>query len=82
MTRIARARVEGEWGASPPVPTLATPSRPRRGKHVPLADVIADIAERVARLSVHRRDPEAFHIQKSDLAHELRAVARRLGGSP
>ena len=52
------------------------PDEPR-----PLAEIFAGIAERVARLSVDRRNPELFHIRKSDLAHELRAVARSLGRS-
>lgn len=48
------------------------------GAPVPLAVLVADIAERVSRLSISRRDPEHFHIAKSDLAAELRALARRL----
>lgn len=48
----------------------------------PLASLMADIAERVARLSVSHRDPEHFHIQKSELAWELRAVARRMERAP
>jgi predicted ATP-binding protein involved in virulence len=44
----------------------------------PLAAIVADIAERVARLAPSHRDPEEFHIRKSDLAAELRRVARQM----
>ena len=40
---------------------------------------IAALASRVERLSVSHRDPEAFWIDKGELAAELRQVARSLG---
>jgi hypothetical protein len=59
---------------------MGTLAHPRHPEGRLLGDLIADIAERVVRLSPDRRDPEASHIRKSDLAHELRALARRIGG--
>lgn len=44
----------------------------------PIARLVADLAERVARLSPSHRDPEAFHIAKHTLASELRALARAM----
>jgi hypothetical protein len=43
----------------------------------PIAEVLADIAERLRYLAPDHRDPEAFHLVKSDLVHELRRLARR-----
>lgn len=37
---------------------------------------IAALASRIERLTVSHRDPEAFFIERSDIARELRAVAR------
>lgn len=39
---------------------------------------IEPIAMRVLRLSVSRRDPEKFWLTKSELANELRKLARRV----
>jgi hypothetical protein len=36
---------------------------------------LADIAYRISRLSIDRRDPEAFFINRSEIAGELRALA-------
>jgi hypothetical protein len=44
----------------------------------PIARLLADLAERVARLSPSHRDPEAFHMDKHTLASELRALARAM----
>lgn len=68
----ARARVEMEPGKGAPwCPTRPTPP-------VPIATALAALAGRVAALSVSRHDPEAFHIAKDELAHELRQLARRI----
>ena len=37
-----------------------------------------DLASRVARLIPSRRDPEAFHAEKSEIAHDLRQLADTL----
>ena len=43
---------------------------------LPLAARLADLADRVRRLPPpSRRDPEAFHVARSDLAAELRRLA-------
>ena len=45
---------------------------------------LEELARRVARLRPSHRDPEAFHVEKSELAHELRRLAaevRQPGGS-
>jgi len=62
----ARARIAGECKIAPPSPTLPT---------------LDGLAARVARLIPCRRDPEAFHLEKADIAAELRRLARK-GGTP
>jgi hypothetical protein len=42
----------------------------------PLADRIDALARRVDRLIPLRRDPDAFHEEKSEIAAQLRQVAR------
>lgn len=44
----------------------------------PLHQVLDELAHRVGRLGQKRIDPEAFHVEKSDIAGELRAIARQL----
>jgi len=64
-----------------------TPDRPQR-PHFP-GDFRADgrarydrdaellsLSERVERLTVSRRDPERFYEEKSEIAHELRLLAK------
>lgn len=41
-------------------------------------DALAVLASRVARLSPDRRDPERFHMDKDDIAKQLRRLARSL----
>ncbi len=43
----------------------------------PISEAIADIANRLRFLGPDHRDPEAFHLAKSELVHELRRLARR-----
>jgi hypothetical protein len=43
-----------------------------------LAAAIEALATRVSRLTISHRDPEAFFVARSDLAAELRAIARAL----
>ena len=75
-----RARVADKWNDPPPRSTPPPPSRPVRP--VPLAVLVAEIAERVARLAPSHRDPEEFHMAKAELAGELRALARRMERTP
>ena len=50
---------------------------PRGGVAGGIVGRLLDLAERVRRLPPpDRRDPERFHVARSDLAAELRAVAR------
>ena len=44
------------------------------------ADQIAELAERVERLTPSRRDPERFFVERSEIASELRAAAQGLLG--
>ena len=44
----------------------------------PLGDQLTVLAARVAGLSPCRRDPEQFHMDKSEVAHALRVLAREL----
>lgn len=39
-------------------------------------ETLADLARRVQRLSPDRRDPERYHAEKSEIAAELRRLAR------
>jgi hypothetical protein len=39
-------------------------------------DTLARLARDVARLAPDRRDPERFHVEKSEIAAELRRLAR------
>lgn len=55
----------------------------RHERHTPLGGVtivtladLDEIASRVQRLTVHRRDPERFFEERSEIAHELRKLAR------
>lgn len=41
------------------------------------ADVLRDLARRVDRNIPHHRDPEQFHIEKSEIASELRRLAAK-----
>lgn len=47
-----------------------------------VADELAALAAQVARLSPDRRDPEAFHADKSEIACNLRRLARSLRRTP
>ena len=46
------------------------------------ADSIRELARRVIRLLPDRHDPEAFHVEKDAIAHELRRLAATLDGQP
>jgi hypothetical protein len=39
-------------------------------------ETLLDLADRVRRLGPDRRDPERFHVEKSELAAELRRLAQ------
>ena len=41
----------------------------------PLADRLAELAHRVIANEPDRRDPERFHAEKSEIAHQLRKIA-------
>lgn len=43
---------------------------------IPVTEQMADLADRVARLAPAHRDPERFHIDKSEIVAELRALAK------
>lgn len=42
---------------------------------------IGELADRLRRLRPDHRDPERFHIEKSEIEHELRRIAGRAGPS-
>ena len=44
------------------------------------SEALEDLGLRVRRLSPDRRDPERFHIEKSELAAELRRLAAGMRG--
>lgn len=43
-------------------------------------ETLEHLARQVARLVPDRRDPERFHIEKSEVVAELRKLARKLTG--
>jgi hypothetical protein len=45
---------------------------------IPEAEQLRQVAARVRRLTVDRRDPEAFFIHGSEIDAQLRKLARRL----
>ena len=47
-----------------------------------LADQLADLARRLARLAPDRRDPERYHCDKSELIAALRSLAKQAEQSP
>lgn len=53
---------------------IETTTRNARGD--PLTDALHQLARRVDRLSVSHRDPERYHIEKSEIAHDIRHLAR------
>ena len=55
------------------------PAQPSIGSRGPVADRLHEIAHQLARLCPDRRDPEAFHVAKSELTAELRSIARAIG---
>lgn len=70
----ARFRGHGGTGAGPPLKGgFPTPQDFPRN---PLASDLARLARRVRQLTVSHRDPERFHIEKSEIEHKLRQLAR------
>lgn len=45
--------------------------------HSPTPHPLLDLAKRVSRLGPDRRNPEQFHIDKSEIVAELRRLARK-----
>ena len=45
------------------------------GRMTPLAARLSELAARVVRNVPDHRDPEAWHAEKSDIAHQLRRIA-------
>jgi len=43
----------------------------------PTGSRLADLASRVDRLSPSHHDPERFHVEKSEIVHDLRRLAGR-----
>lgn len=39
---------------------------------------LGDLADRLRRLCLDHRDPERFHIEKSEIEYELRRIAREV----
>lgn len=68
-----RARAhKREIGLDAPPCSPSTPQGPR-----PVAEALERIATKLRCLGPDHRDPELFHVQKSDLVAELRRLARR-----
>jgi hypothetical protein len=56
----------------------SVPTRRHLGYLETLAATVNTLAARVSRLTVSHRDPEAFFVARSEIAEELRALARQL----
>ncbi len=74
---------------TPAISAAQTPSLPKgreysvppsgeRHTPMPVSAQIEALASRVLRLTVSRRDPEQFFVERSDIAGEMRGLARRL----
>ncbi len=46
------------------------------------AEALRLLARRVRHLSISSRDPERFHMEKSEIEHDLRRLANRYGPAP
>ncbi len=44
----------------------------------PQNTALAELADRIRRLVPSRSDPERFHVEKSEIEHELRRLARKV----
>lgn len=53
--------------------------KPSTTLHPSTPQLLEDLAGRLGRLAPSHRDPEHFHLERSELVHELRRLARRLG---
>lgn len=70
MSRLSRCM--GDRGTSPlKGVSLLSP---------PICAALNDLADRLRRLSPSIRDPERFHVEKSEIEHEMRELARVLPG--
>lgn len=84
MTRSTTPKTMVEHGgANSPSGGCSTTTTPYRGwggggATPPASREVEQLADRVRRLTVHHRDPERFHIEKSEIAHELHQLARTL----
>lgn len=69
-------------GAHTPEPAHRTCVTMRHVRHascvIPHYATLEALAARVAALGISRHDPEAFHLQKDDVAKALRRLAREL----
>jgi hypothetical protein len=80
IDRAARAAFEIGRRQRKPIPKAP---RPLGAAVVPVVSISRDLNElhelaaRVARLTISRRDPEWFRCEKSDISAALRAIARR-----
>ena len=76
-------RAAGDAGTGFAAPSGTPKGAPSKGAAIPSpsrqgAAALTDLAHRVRRLTIDRRDPEKFHSDKSELAHDLLALARGL----
>lgn len=69
MSRLSRHSVTGgaPLGGIPPVTNLVA------------ADELKRLARRIRQLSPDTRNPEAFHIEKDEIAHAVGILAKGLG---
>lgn len=60
--------------------TCGTERDMSRSSRVPTVEgtVLVEIADRVRRLLPSSRDPERFHVEKSEIEHELRRLAGKV----
>lgn len=63
-------------------PIYCVPPSGERHTPVPVSAQIEALASRVLRLTVSHRDPEQFFVERSDIAGEMRRLARRCANDP
>lgn len=56
--------------------------RPMPARKDRLSQELADLARRVRQLAPSHRDPERYHVEKSEIENALRRLSRTAGGEP
>jgi hypothetical protein len=77
-SNLSRDNSTAGHGTGQSAPFRGGPSCPAARVAVPKASDVLDLARRVRRLVPDHRDPERFHLDKSEIAGELHRLALTL----